>query len=156
MQLETEKRMELEVEILLREVSFLEEAKAREDAIRSSMCQELRTQVARVRHDTLHDLQASICTCRDSVNLSVSEGSEPSCVSICCVIFTAPTFPCSSCNTLHTLQDLAQLVPEIQQLLAHLAATSSGIGLTLKAVRERLQNKHSVATQTDVHLVSPS
>jgi|LauGreSBDMM110SN_4_FD.fasta_scaffold221462_1 hypothetical protein len=98
--------MQLEVDILQQEVSFLEDSKAREDLIRTTLCQELRTQLDHVRHETLTDVK-----------------------------------------------DLLGFIPEIQGMLGRLASTSSSMALTLKAVRERLEDKQTVATQTDLHLV---
>ena len=56
-------------------------------------------------------------------------------------------------NALSELRNLRGGLPELQLLMAQLAAASVGMGLTLKAVRERLEGKTVVATQTDVQLV---
>ena len=56
-------------------------------------------------------------------------------------------------NALSELRNLRGGLPELQLLMAQLAAASVGMGLTLKAVRERLEGKTMVATQTDVQLV---
>ena len=60
---------------------------------------------------------------------------------------------CARSNALSELRNLRGGLPELQLLMAQLAAASVGMGLTLKAVRERLEGKTAVATQTDVQLV---
>ncbi len=55
------------------------------------------------------------------------------------------------------MQDLAELktvLPEVHHLMAGLAASSSSLSLTLKAILDKLQAKEPVATQTDVEVES--
>ena len=56
-------------------------------------------------------------------------------------------------DTLGEVKGLHGVIPDIQMLLQQLGSTSSSLGLTLKAIRSRLEDKQHVATQTDVHLV---